>query len=848
MNGGLQDHTPMMQQYLRLRAEHPEHLLLYRMGDFYELFYDDAVRASSLLDITLTQRGQSAGRPIPMAGVPYHALDQHLARLVKLGVSVAICEQVGDPATSKGPVERRVQRIVTPGTLIDEGLLEERGENRLVAAVRQGDACGLASLDIAGGRLRLHPCTPANLPQALLRLGAVELLVPEGEQLPLPDGIPVRARPGWEFEPEGARQRLCRLFGVHDLHGFGCSDLPLAVGAAGALLTYAEAMLKAPLSHLTGLQVEQDDDCIALDAASLRNLEVFRETGGGERRTLFGVLDETVTAMGSRQLRRWVERPERSHARVRARLAAVATLRERRAFQELTTPLRRIGDLERVLTRIALERASPRDLARLRDAIDALPELIERVPADSGCAPWAGRLRTFPALLATLRAALVEAPPMVLRDGGVLAAGYDAELDRLRSLQADAGDYLLELEQRERARTGIPNLRVGYNRIHGYYVETTRQFAERLPPEYTRRQTLKNAERYILPELKAFEDEALSSTSRALARERELFGQLLGSVAPDLPALFACANAVAELDVLANFAERAHSLRWVAPTFVDDCRIDIRAGRHPVIEAARADAFVPNDLQLDAARRMLVITGPNMGGKSTYMRQSALIVLLAHIGSCVPADEAVLGPIDRIFTRIGAADDLSGGRSTFMVEMTETANILRHATSASLVLLDEIGRGTSTFDGLSLAWATAEHLARECRSLTLFATHYFELTALASDLEGVANVHLSAARHGDGVVFLHAVREGPASQSYGLEVARLAGVPPGVIERAQQHLARLENGRVEASRGPQQDLFSPPPQSPVLTAIARLDPDGLSPREALLALYRLKAIAARGGE
>jgi DNA mismatch repair protein MutS len=437
---------------------------------------------------------------------------------------------------------------------------------------------------------------------------------------------------------------------------------------------------------------------------------------------------------------------------------------------------------------------------------------------------------------------------MVLRDGGVLAAGYDAELDRLRSLQADAGDYLLELEQRERARTGIPNLRVGYNRIHGYYVETTRQFAERLPPEYTRRQTLKNAERYILPELKAFEDEALSSTSRALARERELFGQLLGSVAPDLPALFACANAVAELDVLANFAERAHSLRWVAPTFVDDCRIDIRAGRHPVIEAARADAFVPNDLQLDAARRMLVITGPNMGGKSTYMRQSALIVLLAHIGSCVPADEAVLGPIDRIFTRIGAADDLSGGRSTFMVEMTETANILRHATSASLVLLDEIGRGTSTFDGLSLAWATAEHLARECRSLTLFATHYFELTALASDLEGVANVHLSAARHGDGVVFLHAVREGPASQSYGLEVARLAGVPPGVIERAQQHLARLENGRVEASRGPQQDLFSPPPQSPVLTAIARLDPDGLSPREALLALYRLKAIAARGGE
>jgi DNA mismatch repair protein MutS len=635
---------------------------------------------------------------------------------------------------------------------------------------------------------------------------------------------------------------------VHDLHGFGCSDLPLAVGAAGALLTYAEAMLKAPLSHLTGLQVEQDDDCIALDAASLRNLEVFRETGGGERRTLFGVLDETVTAMGSRQLRRWVERPERSHARVRARLAAVATLRERRAFQELTTPLRRIGDLERVLTRIALERASPRDLARLRDAIDALPELIERVPADSGCAPWAGRLRTFPALLATLRAALVEAPPMVLRDGGVLAAGYDAELDRLRSLQADAGDYLLELEQRERARTGIPNLRVGYNRIHGYYVETTRQFAERLPPEYTRRQTLKNAERYILPELKAFEDEALSSTSRALARERELFGQLLGSVAPDLPALFACANAVAELDVLANFAERAHSLRWVAPTFVDDCRIDIRAGRHPVIEAARADAFVPNDLQLDAARRMLVITGPNMGGKSTYMRQSALIVLLAHIGSCVPADEAVLGPIDRIFTRIGAADDLSGGRSTFMVEMTETANILRHATSASLVLLDEIGRGTSTFDGLSLAWATAEHLARECRSLTLFATHYFELTALASDLEGVANVHLSAARHGDGVVFLHAVREGPASQSYGLEVARLAGVPPGVIERAQQHLARLENGRVEASRGPQQDLYSPPPQSPVLTAIARLDPDGLSPREALLALYRLKAIAARGGE
>ncbi len=834
----------MMQQYLRLRAENREHLLFYRMGDFYELFYDDAVRAASLLDITLTQRGHSAGQPIPMAGVPHHAAEGYLARLVKLGVSVAICEQIGDPATSKGPVERRVQRIVTPGTLVDEALLEDRSESRLVAVIEHAGQCGVASLDIAGGRLRLHPCALEQLQAEVQRLQPAELLLPEGAASLSADGAPIRQRPAWEFDAFSAQKRLCTLFGVHDLHGFGCADMPLAVGAAGALLSYAEAMLRVPLSHLQGLEVLQPDDCIVMDAASLRNLEVFKETGGGEQRTLFSTLDNTVTSMGSRLLRRWLEAPLRRHALVQQRLDAVRTLRQDRQFQALVPALRRIGDIERVLTRIALQRASPRDLARLRDALDALPELGRSLDDVDAYAHWRGRLRTFPDLLAQLRAALIESPPAVLREGGVLAAGYDAELDRLRSLQQDASSYLLELEQRERERTGVPNLRIGYNRIHGYYIETTRQYADQLPPDYSRRQTLKNAERYIVPELKAFEDEALSSTSRALARERVLFAELMASIEPLLASLMSTSTAIAELDVLISFAERANSLRWCEPTFVTGHSISIRAGRHPVIESARTEAFVPNDLQFDSTRRMLVITGPNMGGKSTYMRQCALIVLLAHVGSCVPADAAEIGNIDRIFTRIGAADDLSGGRSTFMVEMTETANILRHATSASLVLLDEIGRGTSTFDGLSLAWATAECLALERHALTLFATHYFELTQLAHDLPGVFNVHLSAARHGDGVVFLHSVREGPASQSYGLEVARLAGVPVSVIQRAQQHLARLEAGRVATNVSPQSDLFAAPPPNPLQTALARIDPDAMSPREALLTLYKLKALAA----
>ncbi|HYW03782.1 MAG TPA: DNA mismatch repair protein MutS [Gammaproteobacteria bacterium] len=850
-----EQHTPMMRQYLRIKAEHPHVFLFYRMGDFYELFYDDARRAARLLDITLTSRGQSAGGPIPMAGVPVHSVDGYLARLLRLGESVAVCEQIGDPAASKGPVERRVTRIVTPGTVTEDALLEERRDNLLVCLAPASERWGIASLELSGGRFTVLELEGA---EALLaeveRLRPAELLAPEDAALPAPlaEHRGLRRRPPWHFEEDAARRLLCAQFGTRDLAGFGCDDMSLAVAAAGCLLQYVQDTQRTALPHLRGLRTELRDEAVILDVATRRNLELERKLSGGRENTLAEVLDHTATAMGSRELRRWINRPLRDHEVLRLRHDAVGTLQEAGRHEPLQQQLRGIGDLERILARIALGSARPRDLTALRTGLDAVPGLGQSLAEiDSPrLARLTGDLGDHSALAALLHRAVVPEPPLLIRDGGVIAEGYDGELDELRALSGSADQYLLDLETRERQRTGIPNLRVSYNRVHGYYIEVTRAQARQVPDDYIRRQTLKNTERYLTAELKGFEERVLSAREKALAREKQLYEELLESMRAHIPALQQTAASLAELDVLANLAERARTLDLVAPELVDDPGIRIEAGRHPVVEQATGEPFVPNDVRLDDARRMLVVTGPNMGGKSTYMRQVALIALMACIGSYVPARAAALGPIDRIFTRIGAADDLASGRSTFMVEMTETAGILHGATDRSLVLMDEIGRGTSTYDGVSLARACAEYLAAEIGAFTLFATHYFELTSLADEYPGIDNVHLDVAEHGDRLVFLHAVRDGPADRSYGLHVAALAGVPPQVVERARSYLDALEHGRPAAppaaSRAsPQLPLFSAA-EHPVVGALRDTDPDDLSPRQALDTLYRLRRMLDDG--
>ena len=844
-------HTPMMQQYLAIKAEHPDILLFYRMGDFYELFYDDARRAAELLDITLTARGKSAGTPIPMAGVPVHAVDGYLAKLVRLGESVAICEQVGDPAASKGPVAREVVRVVTPGTLTEDALLDDRRDNLIVALLGRDARYGLAALDLSSGRFTLLEVDGDDaLRGELVRLEPAELLVPD-DDLPLPE-LPDAARrrlPPWHFDPAAAHRALCTQFGTRDLAGFGCEGLELAVGAAGGLLQYVRDTQRGALPHLRGLAVEHHDEALVLDAASRRNLEIDRNLGGRDQQTLVGVFDRTVTSMGGRCLRRWLQRPLRDQAALDLRHGAIAVLLENGAHAGLREVLRGTADVERILSRVALRSARPRDLVGLRDALGRLPALHEGLGGleASLLDAIAGALVEQPATHDLLCRALIEQPPVVLRDGGVIAEGYDAELDELRGLSRNADGYLADLELRERERTGVATLKVSYNRVHGYYIELGRSHADKVPVDYQRRQTLKNAERYITPELKGFEDRVLSARERALAREKQLYEGLLDAIAEQLGPLQVVASALAELDVLATLAERAEALDLCRPQLVTTPGLRIVAGRHPVVEAVQQEPFVANDLELGDARRMLVITGPNMGGKSTYMRQVALIALLAHAGSYVPAQSAELGPLDRIFTRIGASDDLAGGRSTFMVEMTETANILNNATDRSLVLMDEVGRGTSTFDGLSLAWASAERLARDVRAFTLFATHYFELTALAEEIDAVANVHLDAVEHGERIVFLHAVREGPANQSYGLQVAALAGVPREVIEAARRRLAELEARShaevvAEQPRDVQQMGLFDARDDRLQNAVRALDPDALSPREALEALYELRQL------
>jgi DNA mismatch repair protein MutS len=857
----LSSHTPGMKQYLSIKAQYPHMLLFYRMGDFYELFFADAERAAALLNITLTARGQSAGQPIPMAGVPYHALEGYLAKLVQLGESVALCEQIGDPATSKGPVERQVTRIITPGTVSDDALLNEQHDNLLLALHAVGEQAGIAYLDMTSGRFRVLEVQGLEAVLAELeRLKPAEILLADVAEESAQEngpvvalfqkgGLPIRRRSPWEFELDGAVRLLNQQFQTQDLTGFGCSHLKLALAAAGALLHYVKYTQRAALPHIREIKTEYREEAVLLDAATLRNLELLSQLNGERKNTLAHLLDRTATPMGSRLLRRQLTRPLRDQNILILRQQAIAGLQPESINQTFHKLLRGIGDMERILTRVALKSARPRDLVQLRMALTRLPEIRQQLavlPMVYLQQIKAG-LTDFYQLTELLKKAICEAPPAILREGGVMADGYDAELDELRQLSEHSDQWLVQMEKQERATTGIATLKVGYNRIHGFYIEISRSQAALAPIHYIRRQTLKNAERYITPELKTFEDKVLSSRSRALAREKLLYDDILEQLIQHLQSLQTTAENLAELDVLSNLAERATTLNWVAPQFSQKCTIHIEAGRHPVVEQTSQAPFVPNDVSLNTDRRMLMITGPNMGGKSTYMRQTALIVLLAYMGSFVPAKQAVLGPIDRIFTRIGASDDLVSGRSTFMVEMTETANILHNATEQSLILMDEIGRGTSTFDGLSLAWACAEYLAQQTQAFTLFATHYFELTQLPSQISRIANVHLHAVEHHDNIVFMHTVNEGPASQSYGLQVAQLAGVPRQVIEKARQKLMELEKQSVnlqgmQKSYPRQKDLLQEEQKSPALERLKALQPDALTPMQALEALYHLKKL------
>jgi len=843
-------HTPMMQQYLRIKAEYPDTLLFYRMGDFYELFYEDARKAARLLDITLTKRGQSSGEPIPMCGVPYHAVENYLARLVRKSESIAICEQIGDPATSKGPVERKVVRVVTPGTLTDEALLQDRSENLLCCIYRQKSRWGIAALEISSGRFSLGELDDDDaLNGEVVRLNPAEIIYCEDQQPPLESGYRQKAHamPPWYFERDSATRLLCRQYQVRDLQGFGIVDADLAVSAAGCLLQYVKDTLKTEIHHLQPLRYEQLSELLLIDANSRRNLELTRSSNEqAPGNSLLGILDFCSTAMGHRELIRWIQKPLRGQARVRQRHHAVACLLDNHEYENLAETLNEIGDIERILARIALLSARPRDLSTLRATLQLLPGLQQQLARfDSPLLQQLAQgVSTHPEVVALLDAAIIAEPPLLIRDGGVIKTGFDPELDELRALSANADQFLVDMETQEQQKTGINSLKVAYNRVHGFYIEVSKTHADAVPTEYVRRQTLKAVERYITPELKAFEDKVLSARERALSREKYLYEALLAQLGDGLAPLQQCALALAQLDVLNCFATAASQRDWSAPELTEARVLQIEAGRHPVVEQALDQPFVANDVELDERSSMLLITGPNMGGKSTYMRQTALIVILAYMGSYVPARRTLLGPIDQVFTRIGASDDLSGGRSTFMVEMTEAANILNNASANSLVLMDEIGRGTSTFDGLALAWACADHLAKKTRAFTLFATHYFELTQLPEQYANIRNVHLDAVEHGDDIIFMHSVKAGPANQSYGLQVARLAGIPASAIQLARQKLRLLE----QQSTRSQPDLFSEltvasEPFDALRAELDACDADELTPRQALEVIYHLKSLA-----
>lgn len=869
-----------MRQYLALKKEAGDHLLFYRMGDFYEMFYEDAERAARLLNLTLTKRGTSNGAPIPMAGVPFHAMEGYLARLVALGISVAICEQVGDPATSKGPVERRIVRIVTPGTLTDDALLPAKADRQIAAIwttrINRTERSGLAWMNLANGDFCVTECAPDMISTELHRIAPAEVLCAESKRLRLDGMAAVSTIPDWHFESDNARHALLSHFAVDSLTSFDLDDVPAAVCAAGALLHYVGQTQSQALSHIQSIRVERPGAYIVLDPVTRKNLELSDSLGSEDGPSLFSTLDHCCTPMGSRLLRRWIHHPLRDNAPAEARLRVINALLAGRGedgldgnlgLETLQRTLQRFPDIERISTRIALRSVRPRELASLRDALSSLPALREHLTVAFNSTPelsdFLQRMLLPDELPELLHRAIDAEPALMVRDGGVIARGFDAELDELRRLASDSGEFLVELESRERERTGIANLRVEYNRVHGFFIEVTRGQADKVPADYRRRQTLKNAERFITPELKAWEDKVLSAKDRSLAREKWLFEQVLDLLTPHSALLSSCASALAEIDALAALAQHARDNAWVAPELTTDAEVVIEAGRHPVVEHS-IERFTPNDCELSSDRRMLLITGPNMGGKSTYMRQVALITLLARVGSFVPARSARVGQIDRIFTRIGAADDLAGGRSTFMVEMTEAATILAASTPQSLVLLDEIGRGTSTYDGLALAWAIAHRLLEHNRALTLFATHYFEMTRLPAEAPHAANVHLAAADSASGIVFLHEVRPGPASRSYGIQVAQRAGIPPAVIRHASRELSRLEalgaptpqlDLFAEAVNDGQQNVPSPADEATdqarardpdreaawsLREALAALNPDQMTPREALDTLYRLR--------
>lgn len=836
-------HTPMMQQYLRIKSDYPDMLLFYRMGDFYELFYEDAKRAAQLLDLTLTHRGHSAEKPIPMAGMPYHAVENYLARLVKKGESVAICEQIGDPVTSKGPVERQVTRIITPGTVTDEALLDARRDNILLALHQQGKDYGLAWVDLSGGRFHLLQVKEeTQLIAEINRLQPAEILLPDSMVINgLNNLYPLKIRPNWDFDFNRARQRLCEQFAVNNLNAFGEKDYAVAFPAAGCLLAYLQTTQRQSLPHLTHLSLEQSEHYLQLDAATQRHLELFENYQGGRDNSLLAVIDKTASSMGSRLLKRWLGRPLSQRNLIQERQQAVTELLSQKQDSLLHPLLRQIADIERIVSRIALKSARPRDLLQLGQTLTLLPQFQKILTKQQAplLQKLLDKLVPQPLLHELLIKAIIENPPMLIRDGGVIATGFDEELDELRALSENATDKLLELEHEEKQRSGLSSLKFGYNRVQGYYIELSRTQAEKAPLNYQRKQTLKNVERYITPELKRFEEKVLSAQVKALAREKWLYDNLLEEILQYIPAISELAQGLAQLDVLTNFAERAQSLTWCCPHLVAEPGIEIKAGRHPVVEQILQEQFIANDLALTPQCNMWLITGPNMGGKSTYMRQNALIVLLAHIGSYVPASHVRLGPIDKIFTRIGASDDLASGRSTFMVEMTETAHILRQATAKSLVLIDEIGRGTSTYDGMALAHATGTYLANTLKAYTLFSTHYFELTRLPEQFNCIKNVHLQATLATGRIVFLYRVEDGSANRSYGLEVAQLAGLPEPVLKLATEHLALIQQAPTSVP------ILKTIQQPTALSQeLEKIEPDNLSAREALELVYRLKALEA----
>jgi DNA mismatch repair protein MutS len=841
-------HTPVMQQFLGFKAEYPDMLLFFRMGDFYELFYDDAKKAARLLNITLTKRGKSGGNAIPMAGVPYHAVDNYLAKLIKLGESVAICEQIGDPTLSKGPVERKVVRIITPGTITEDVLLNERVSNVLLSICKTKHHFGFASVELSSGQISLLEIENNNsLEDIIEQFQPAEILISETFDGTVSNNknITVTKRPDWHFSLSSAETLVKEQYKVKDLNGFGCENMTASVSALGSLIQYLNDTQKTKLPHLQTPKINLANDILQIDAVSRRNLELENGLVEGKSHSLLNVIDTTSTVMGGRLLRRWLQQPVRNHNELKLRYDAVEKLLDNHLHSDFHENMRGICDIERIMSRVALKSARPRDLIQLKDSLSSLPEIKEELnKIDSPrLRALSENINLFPDLLETLNKAIIDEPPLIIRDGGVIADGYDSELDELRRLSNDAGLFLTNLEEQEKQRTGIQGLKVGYNRVHGYYIEISRIHSANVPDNYNRRQTLKAAERFITPELKEFENKILSAKDKSLAREKMLYDQLLDIVGAYLPELQRCASALAEFDIYLCFAEIAETLNYTAPVLTEEKGLTIEAGRHPVVEQIQTEPFIANDLTLNKDLQMLIITGPNMGGKSTYMRQTALIVLLAHIGSYVPAKKATIGPIDRIFTRIGASDDLASGRSTFMVEMTETANILNNATSNSLVLMDEIGRGTSTYDGLALAWACAMHLAKVTQSYTLFATHYFELTSLPEHESNVVNVHMDVVEHGDEIVLLHSVKPGPANQSYGIQVASLAGIPKTVITLAKNRLHEIEQqSPIESSKTPQADLFT---ESPLLDKLENIDPDSTSPKQALALLYELRAMLDR---